>query len=144
MIFPAVPTGRPRSFPTLDELSCRSAVPDAVRLAPCLLETLSLMDRIELIATAAFGLEAVVSRELAELGYNEQTVEDGRVAFMGDPLAICRTNLWLRSADRILVKVVHSPPATSANCSTTPSPCRGTAISPSTPSSPSAEKASAR
>lgn len=84
-------------------------MPDAVRLAPRLLENLPLMDRIELIATAAFGLEAVVSRELAQLGYNEQTVEDGRVAFMGDALAICRTNLWLRSAERILVKVGAFP-----------------------------------
>ena len=56
-----------------------------------------------MIATAAFGLEAVVSREL-ELGYHEQIVEDGRVMFVGDDLAICRCNLWLRSADRVLVK----------------------------------------
>lgn len=67
------------------------------------------MSRLELIATAAFGLEAVVSRELAELGYTEQTVEDGRVTFVGDELAICRTNLWLRTADRVLVKVGAFP-----------------------------------
>lgn len=65
--------------------------------------------RIELIATSAFGLEAVVSRELAELGYTEQTVEDGRVTFFGDELAICRCNLWLRAADRVLVKVGSFP-----------------------------------
>lgn len=63
------------------------------------------MSRIELIATAAFGIESVVSRELAELGYTDQRVEDGRVTFIGDELAICRCNLWLRSADRVLVKV---------------------------------------
>lgn len=61
--------------------------------------------RIELIATSAFGLEAVVSRELRELGYHDQKVEDGRVTFVGDELAICRCNLWLRAADRVLVKV---------------------------------------
>ena len=61
--------------------------------------------RIELIATSAFGLEAVVARELNELGYTEQKVEDGRVTFIGDELAICRCNLWLRAADRVLVKV---------------------------------------
>src|SRR5579859_7328594 len=61
--------------------------------------------RIELIATSAFGLEAVVSRELRELGYDDQKVEDGRVTFVGDELAICRCNLWLRAADRVLVKV---------------------------------------
>ena len=63
------------------------------------------MSRIPLIATAAFGLEAVVSRELQALGYTDQQVFDGRVKFMGDELAICRCNLWLRSADRLLVEV---------------------------------------
>jgi len=63
------------------------------------------MSRLELIATAAFGLESVVSRELTQLGYHEQRVEDGRVTFVGDELAICRCNFWLRSADRVLVKV---------------------------------------
>ncbi|MEI8022504.1 MAG: THUMP domain-containing protein, partial [Schlesneria sp.] len=65
--------------------------------------------RIELVATSAFGLEAVVSRELHELGYHEQFSEDGRVTFVGDELAICRCNLWLRSADRLLVKVGGFP-----------------------------------
>jgi putative N6-adenine-specific DNA methylase len=67
------------------------------------------MSRIELIATAAFGLEAVVARELADLGYTQQQVEDGRVTFIGGELAICRTNLWLRAADRVLVKVGQFP-----------------------------------
>jgi putative N6-adenine-specific DNA methylase len=60
---------------------------------------------ITLIATAAFGLEAVVSRELERLGYADRTVEDGRVTFQGDESGICRTNLWLRSADRVLVRL---------------------------------------
>ena len=63
------------------------------------------MSRIQLIATAAFGLEAIVSRELMELGYTDQQVLDGRVRFVGDELAICRCNLWLRAADRVLVEV---------------------------------------
>lgn len=63
------------------------------------------MSRFQLIATTAFGLEAVVSRELKELGYTDQQVLDGRVKFMGDELAICRCNLWLRAADRLLVQV---------------------------------------
>ncbi|QDT94870.1 THUMP domain-containing class I SAM-dependent RNA methyltransferase [Gimesia aquarii] len=58
---------------------------------------------ITLIATSAFGLEAVVSRELKQLGYEDQTVENGRVTFQGDLKAICRCNLWLRSADRVLL-----------------------------------------
>ena len=60
--------------------------------------------KIELIATATFGLEAVVAHEVKKLGY-ETTVDNGRVTFHGDEAAICRTNLWLRSADRVLVKM---------------------------------------
>lgn len=63
------------------------------------------MSDVELIATAGFGLEAVVSRELKSLGYDRQTVEDGRVTFIADEAAVCRANLWLRSADRVLVKI---------------------------------------
>lgn len=63
------------------------------------------MSKIQLIATSAFGIEAIVGRELKALGYEDQMVENGKVTFSGDESAICRTNLWLRSADRILVKV---------------------------------------
>ena len=58
-----------------------------------------------LIATAAFGLEAVVVRELNALGYTETQVEAGRVRFKGDLSAICRTNLWLRASDRVLIEL---------------------------------------
>ena len=61
--------------------------------------------RIELIATAAFGLEAVVRREIEALGYKVTATEDGRVTYIGDERAIARSNLWLRSADRVYVKV---------------------------------------
>jgi putative N6-adenine-specific DNA methylase len=64
-----------------------------------------MMATYELIATAAFGLEAVVAKELKDLGYTDQMVENGRVTFRGDEEAICRANLWLRSADRVLVKM---------------------------------------
>jgi putative N6-adenine-specific DNA methylase len=60
---------------------------------------------IELIATSAFGLEAVVSRELKQLGYTSQTIENGRVTFTADEAAICRANLWLRSAERLQLKM---------------------------------------
>ena len=63
------------------------------------------MAKIELIATAAFGLEAIVARELKNLGYNELTVENGRVLFPADELGICRANLWLRCSDRVLLKM---------------------------------------
>ncbi|MGG1551443.1 THUMP domain-containing class I SAM-dependent RNA methyltransferase [Paenibacillus ferrarius] len=58
---------------------------------------------IELIATCPMGLEAVVAREVRDLGYTDVTVENGRVRFWGDELAICRANLWLRTADRVLI-----------------------------------------
>lgn len=67
------------------------------------------MSRLELIATTAFGLEAIVSRELEALGYTEQIVEDGKISFIADELAICRCNLWLRSADRVLLKLGGFP-----------------------------------
>ena len=60
---------------------------------------------IDFIATTTFGLEAVVKRELQNLGYKDLTVQDGRVNFSGDLKDISRANLWLRSADRVLVKV---------------------------------------
>lgn len=63
------------------------------------------MAKIELIATAAFGLEAVVAREVKRLGYEEVAVENGKVTFWADEAGICRSNLWLRSADRVLIKV---------------------------------------
>jgi len=65
--------------------------------------------KLNLIATSAFGLEAIVSRELKALGYTDQTVLDGRVVFRGDERAICRANLWLRSADRVLVQIGEFP-----------------------------------
>lgn len=58
-----------------------------------------------MIATATFGLEAVVAREVKELGYADMMVENARVTFAGDKDAICRANLWLRTADRVLVKM---------------------------------------
>lgn len=63
------------------------------------------MSKMHLIATCVFGLEAIVARELKMLGYMDQHVENGRVTFAGDEEAICRTNLWLRSAERVLIKI---------------------------------------
>ncbi len=68
-------------------------------------------ETFNLVATAAAGLEAVVGREVRELGYNCQ-VENGRVRFEGDVKAIIRTNLWLRAADRIKIIVGTFPAKT--------------------------------
>ena len=61
--------------------------------------------KLELVATATFGLEAVVRREIEALGYKVLKTEDGRVTYMGDERAIARSNLWLRSADRVYVRM---------------------------------------
>lgn len=63
------------------------------------------MAKLELIATATFGLEAVVKREIGQLGYKILRSEDAKITFLGDERAIVRANLWLRSADRVLVKL---------------------------------------
>lgn len=60
---------------------------------------------MELIAPCHFGLEAVLKREIVDLGYDIASVEDGRVSFYGDAEAICRANVFLRTAERVLVKV---------------------------------------
>lgn len=63
------------------------------------------MSKYELIASATFGLEAIVAREVKRLGYEDVKVENARVTFRGDESAICRSNLWLRSADRVFIKM---------------------------------------
>ena len=63
--------------------------------------------RYELIATATFGLEAVVRREIEKLDYKVLKTEDGKITFEGDERAIVRSNLWLRTADRVLLKMVE-------------------------------------
>ncbi|MHB8972942.1 MAG: bifunctional 23S rRNA (guanine(2069)-N(7))-methyltransferase RlmK/23S rRNA (guanine(2445)-N(2))-methyltransferase RlmL [Pirellulaceae bacterium] len=59
----------------------------------------------DFIATTAFGLEAVTRRELAELGYEGHVVAPGWIGFQGEWSAVCRANLWLRTASRVLVQV---------------------------------------
>ncbi|WP_409227985.1 THUMP domain-containing class I SAM-dependent RNA methyltransferase [Gudongella sp. SC589] len=63
------------------------------------------MDRVEMIATTTFGLEAVTKRELIELGVDDINVENGKISFKGTLRDIPRANLWLRTAERVLVKM---------------------------------------
>lgn len=63
------------------------------------------MNKFELIAPCHFGLEAVLKNEIYDLGYEIALVEDGRVTFYGDEEAVCRANVFLRSAERILIKI---------------------------------------
>lgn len=63
------------------------------------------MDRYDLIAPCHFGLESVLKREITDLGYDVTQVEDGRVTFAGDAEVVCRANIFLRTAERILIKI---------------------------------------
>jgi putative N6-adenine-specific DNA methylase len=63
------------------------------------------LSKLELIATATFGLEAVVKREIENLGLKILKSEDAKITFLGDERAVVRSNLWLRCADRVLIKL---------------------------------------
>ena len=66
---------------------------------------------LSLIATAAFGLESVVARELEVLGHSSRALRPGWLAFEGDEAALARANLWLRASDRVLLKLAAFPAA---------------------------------
>lgn len=70
------------------------------------------MKRYELIAPCHFGLEAVLKKEIYDLGYEILQVEDGKITFEGDAEAICRANIFLRTTERILLKVGEFPAET--------------------------------
>ena len=63
------------------------------------------MEKFEYIVPCHFGLEAVLKREITDLGLEIVEVEDGRVTFAGDRQALCRANIFLRSAQRVLIKI---------------------------------------
>lgn len=63
------------------------------------------MRKMELIVPCHFGMEAVLKNEILDLGYDITEVADGRVTFLGDEEALCRANIFLRTAERILIKV---------------------------------------
>ena len=63
------------------------------------------MHTFELTAPCHFGLEAVLKKEIYDLGYEISKVEDGKVTFIGDAEAVCRANMFLRTAERVLLKV---------------------------------------
>lgn len=63
------------------------------------------MEKFKLLAPCLFGLESVLKQEIKDLGYEILEVDDGRVLFEGDAMAICRSNLWLRTAERVMIEV---------------------------------------
>lgn len=70
------------------------------------------MNTVELIAPCHFGLESVLKREILDLGYEIIQVEDGRITFRGDKMALVRANVFIRTAERIMVKVGSFPAKT--------------------------------
>ena len=68
------------------------------------IRTEKFMDKMEWIAPCHFGLESILKREIQDLGYEISQVEDGRVAFRGGMDVVCRANIFLRTAERILLK----------------------------------------
>jgi len=69
------------------------------------------VEQFDILAVTTFGLEAVAVRELSALGYEGKGVSTGRVLFRGDARAVARANLWMRTADRILIRVASFPAA---------------------------------
>ncbi len=67
------------------------------------------MKQFELIATTTFGIEAIAKRELISLGFEVLKTKDGKVTFLSDAMGIAKANLWLRSVDRVLLKVGEFP-----------------------------------
>lgn len=65
------------------------------------------MANLELIATSTFGLESIVKKEVKDLGFEIKQVEDGKITFLGTEKDIPKANLWLRSADRVLIKLAE-------------------------------------
>ena len=63
------------------------------------------MDKFDIVVTTMFGLESVVAKEIRDLGYETKEVTDGRITFFGDFEAVARANMWLRSAERVFIKV---------------------------------------
>lgn len=63
------------------------------------------MEKITLVSPCHFGVESVLKREILDLGYEITKVEDGRVTFVGDSLAVCRANVFLRTAERVMIQV---------------------------------------
>lgn len=63
------------------------------------------MNTFPVILPCHFGLEAVLKREIYDLGYDIERVENGRITFTGDADAVCRANIFLRTAERVLICV---------------------------------------
>ena len=63
------------------------------------------MEQFEIIVTTLFGVEAITANEIRKLGYQTTNVSDGRITFLGDLMAVCSANLWIRTGERVLIKI---------------------------------------
>ena len=90
---------------------------------------------MEWIAPCHFGLESVLKREIQDLGYEIVQVEDGRVTFSGGTDVVYRANIFLRTAERILLKAASFRARHLTNCLKRPNPYRGKITYPRTESS---------
>lgn len=63
------------------------------------------MSEVELVVPTLLGVESITAKEIRNLGYNDVTVENGRISFKTDLLGICRANLWIRTGERVLLKI---------------------------------------
>ena len=80
---------------------------------------------MDLIATTTFGLEAVAKREITDLGFEDITVSDGYVEFSGTAEDVIKANLWLRTADKILIVLNRFKAIKSLRPSEIPPCCTG-------------------
>lgn len=88
------------------------------------------MEKFELIAPCHFGMEAVLKREILDLGYEITKVEDGKVTFEADAQGIADANIFLRSTERILLKVAEVKAETFDELLKRQKPCHGKIIFP--------------
>ena len=88
------------------------------------------MEKFELIAPCHFGMEAVLKREILDLGYEITKVEDGKVTFEADAQGIADANIFLRSTERILLKVAEVKAETLTSFLKRQKPCHGKIIFP--------------
>ena len=86
-------------------------------------------EKFELIAPCHFGLEAVLKREILDLGYEISKVEDGKVTFLADAQGIADANVFLRTTERILLKVAEVKAETFDELLRLQKPCHGNVIS---------------
>lgn len=93
------------------------------------------MKYMELIAPCHFGMEAVLKREILDLGYEISKVEDGKVTFLADAAGIPQANIFLRTTERILLKTGEFKAVTFDELLKRQKPFPGKTISPKTESS---------